>query len=205
MWKWYSSLHLIPPQHFSSYLFFFNFLQNFILFCYKNDYSFHLSHLFWCTLLFMEDTNFVINNIRILIRLNFSEVSQRRHCIADITKNCFVGFVAMFEKEKWICWKIINTYEQRIIKSEVITKVFGFQKLVKHCQQKENPVILKKKNALCVKKNECVVGHLPLRKAGNFAKTIFYFLKAGKIQHMWSWNNRKAVQLWRWRGNTSTL
>ena len=51
----------------------------------------------------MEDTNFVINNIRILIRLNFSEVSQRRHCIADITKNCFVGFVTMFEKEKWIC------------------------------------------------------------------------------------------------------
>ena len=96
----------------------FNFLQNFILFCYKNDYSFHLSHLFWCTLLFMEDTNFVINNIRILIRLNFSEVSQRRHCIADITKNCFVGFVTMFEKEKWICWKIINTCEQRITKSD---------------------------------------------------------------------------------------
>ena len=66
----------------------------------------------------------------------------------------------------------------------MFTKVFGFQKLVKHCQQKENPVILKKKNALFVKKNECVVGHLPLRKAGNFAKTIFYFLKAGKIQHM---------------------
>ena len=40
----------------------------------------------------MEDTNFVILNIRILIRSNFSEVSQGRHCIADITKNCFVGF-----------------------------------------------------------------------------------------------------------------
>ena len=65
----------------------------------------------------------------------------------------------------------------------MFTKVFGFQKLVKHCQQKENPVILKK-NALCVKKNECIVGYLPLGKAGNFAETIFYFLKADKIQHM---------------------
>ena len=36
------------------------------------------------------------------------------------------------------------------------------------------------KYALCVKKNECIVGHLPLGKTGNFAKTIFYFLTADK-------------------------
>ena len=34
--------------------------------------------------------------------------------------------------------------------------------------------------AVCVKKNECIVGHLPLGKTGNFAKTIFYFLRADK-------------------------
>ena len=38
----------------------------------------------------------------------------------------------------------------------------------------------KDKNAVCGKKNECIVGHLPLDKIGNFAKTIFYFLRAGK-------------------------
>ena len=49
----------------------------------------------------MEDTNFVILNIQILIRSNFPEVSQGRHCIADNTKKCFVSFVTKFEKEKW--------------------------------------------------------------------------------------------------------
>ena len=33
----------------------------------------------------------------------------------------------------------------------------------------------KDKYAVCVKKTECIVGHLPLGKTGNFAKTIFYF------------------------------
>ena len=36
----------------------------------------------------------------------------------------------------------------------------------------------KDKYALCVKKKECKVGHLPLGKTGNFAKTIFHFLRA---------------------------
>ena len=38
----------------------------------------------------------------------------------------------------------------------------------------------KDKYAVCVKKNECIVGHLPLGKTGNFAKTIFYLLRANK-------------------------
>ena len=38
----------------------------------------------------------------------------------------------------------------------------------------------KDKYAVCIKKNECIVGHLPLGKTGNFAKTIFYFLRADK-------------------------
>ena len=28
-----------------------------------------------------------------------------------------------------------------------------------------------------------VIGHLPLRKSGKFAKTVFYFLKSGKNNH----------------------
>ena len=36
------------------------------------------------------------------------------------------------------------------------------------------------KYAVCVKKNECIIGHLPIDKTGNFAKTIFYFLRADK-------------------------
>ena len=53
----------------------------------------------------MEDTNFVILNIPLLIRSNFSEVSQGRHCIADITKKRFVGFVTKFGQGKWIWLK----------------------------------------------------------------------------------------------------
>ena len=48
----------------------------------------------------MEETNFVILNIRILIRLDFSEVSHGRHRIADVTKKYFVGFIRKVGKEK---------------------------------------------------------------------------------------------------------
>ena len=34
--------------------------------------------------------------------------------------------------------------------------------------------------AVCVKKNESVVGHLPLGKTDTFAKTISYFFRADK-------------------------
>ena len=34
------------------------------------------------------------------------------------------------------------------------------------------------KYAVCVKKNDHIIGHFPLGKSGNFAKTIFYFLRA---------------------------
>ena len=36
------------------------------------------------------------------------------------------------------------------------------------------------KYAVCVKKNECIVGYLPLGRTGNFVKTKFYFLRADK-------------------------
>ena len=42
----------------------------------------------------------------------------------------------------------------------------------------------KDKYAVCVKKNECIVGHLPLDKTGNFAKTIFYFSRADKCSYV---------------------
>ena len=75
---------------------FFNFLQSLTFFCYRNVYSFHLSHLFRPTSLFMEDRNFVILNIRILIRSTLSDVSQGKHYIADISKKVFC----------WLCHKV---------------------------------------------------------------------------------------------------
>ena len=36
------------------------------------------------------------------------------------------------------------------------------------------------KYAVCVKKNNEIVGHLKLGKDGKFAKTVFYFLRAGE-------------------------
>ena len=44
------------------------------------------------------------------------------------------------------------------------------------------PSNAKDKQTVCVKKNECIVGHLPLGKTGNFPKTIFYFLRAEKCE-----------------------
>lgn len=41
-----------------------------------------------------------------------------------------------------------------------------------------NPV---DKYAVCVKKENKIVGHLPLGKSGKFAKTIFYFLRADEL------------------------
>ena len=37
------------------------------------------------------------------------------------------------------------------------------------------------KYAVCVKKENKIVGHLPLGKSGKFAKTIFYFLRADEL------------------------
>ena len=45
-------------------------------------------------------------------------------------------------------------------------------------KEADNP---KDKCAVCVKKENRIVGHLPLRKSGKFAKTIFYFLKADEL------------------------
>ena len=63
------------------------------------------------------------------------------------------------EKKNCSCWKISNSYERRVTNSD------------------NNP---KDKYAVCVKKNECIVGHLPLGKTGNFAKTIFHLLRVNK-------------------------
>ena len=40
------------------------------------------------------------------------------------------------------------------------------------------PTNVADKYAVCVKKSNIIVGHLPLGKSGRFAKTIFYFLRA---------------------------
>ena len=36
-------------------------------------------------------------------------------------------------------------------------------------------------NVVCVKKENKIVGHLPLGNSGKFAKTIFYFLRADEL------------------------
>ena len=44
-----------------------------------------------------------------------------------------------------------------------------------------NHTTLMDKHAVCVKKENKIVGHLPLGKSGKFAKTIFYFLRADEL------------------------
>ena len=45
----------------------------------------------------------------------------------------------------------------------------------------KEPGNLKDKHAVCVKKENRIVRHLPLGKLGKFAKTIFYFLNADEL------------------------
>ena len=55
--------------------------------------------------LFMEHTNFFIINFLILIRSNFSEVSQEKHCIVYITKKVFCCLCHEVWEGKWIWLK----------------------------------------------------------------------------------------------------
>ena len=63
------------------------------------------------------------------------------------------------------------------------TKAFRHQKLVKFYQLKENQVV--DKFAVCVKKENEIVGHLSLGKDGKFAKAVFCFLRTDEYG---SWN-----------------
>ena len=71
---------------------------------------------------------------------------------------------------------------------ETVSNVKGYQvyqgiwvpKIGETLSTEREPGNSKDKYAVCVKKNEYIVGHLPLGKTGNFAKTIFYFLRADK-------------------------
>ena len=108
----------------------------------------------------MEDTNFIILSIPISIRSNFSEVSQGNHCIADITKKCFVGFVT----------KGYHVYQG-----------IWVPKIGEILSTEREPGNPKDKYAVCVKKNECIVGHLPFGKTG---KKYILLFKRRKIQHM---------------------
>ena len=47
----------------------------------------------------MGEANFVTLIIRILIRSNFSEVSQARYCIADITKSVLLVLSQSLERK----------------------------------------------------------------------------------------------------------
>ena len=57
------------------------------------------------------------------------------------------------------------------------TKVFVNQKLVKFYQLKEKRENLVCKCVVYVKKENEILGYLPLGKDGTFAKTVFYFLR----------------------------
>ena len=100
----------------------------------------------------MEDTNFVILNIQIFLKF----LREGRHCIADITKKCCWFCHKVWERKMNLVEKLltamnkelpivtINTFETvSTVKGYHVYQGFGFQKLVKHYQQKENPVILK--------------------------------------------------------------
>ena len=71
---------------------------------------------------------------------------------------------------------------------ETVSNVMGYRvyqgiwvpKIGETLSTEREPVNPKDKCAICIKKNECIVGRLPLGKTGTFAKTIFYFLRAYK-------------------------
>ena len=85
-------------------------------------------------------------------------------------------------------WEISNSYEQRITNSDnkcfgTVSNLKGYHvyqgirasKIRETLSTEREPGNPKDKYAVCVKKNECIAGHLPLSKTVNFAKTMFYF------------------------------
>ena len=68
------------------------------------------------------------------------------------------------------------------VKGYHVYQGFWVPKIVETLSTKREPSNRKDKYGVCVKKNECLVGHLPLGKTDNFAKTIFYFLRADKYR-----------------------
>ena len=75
----------------------------------------------------------------------------------------------------------INSFETvSNIKGYHVYQGISVPKIGETLSTEKEPSNPKDKYAVCVKKNKCIVGHLPLGKTGNFAKTIFYFLRADK-------------------------
>ena len=113
----------------------------------------------------MEDTNFVILIIRILVRLNFSEVSQGRHCIADIRKKVFFWFCRKVQKGKMdLVGKLVTAMDEELpivtinsfetdfnVKGYHVYQGIWSPKIGEHYQKEENPVILKTNTLLCTK------------------------------------------------------
>ena len=66
------------------------------------------------------------------------------------------------------------------VKGYHVYQVIWVPKIGETLSTEREPGNPKDKKPVCVKKNEYIVGHLPLGKTGNFAKTVFYFLRAGK-------------------------
>ena len=78
----------------------------------------------------------------------------------------------------------------------VVTTNFDVDSFVEKCNEKKNiwtpkigeifePGNLVGKYAVCVKKENEIVGHLPLGKDAKLAKTVFYFLREDEYG---SWN-----------------
>ena len=145
----------------------------------------------------MEDTNFVITNIRILIRLNFLKFLRENIALLTLQRVALLVLSQCLERKSEFVEKLVTPMNEElpmvtINNFETISNVKGYYvykgiwvpKIGETLSTEREPGNPKEKYALCVNKNECIVGHLPQGKIGNFAKTIFYILRADKIQHM---------------------
>ena len=59
-------------------------------------------------------------------------------------------------------------------------------------REPDNPI---DKSAVCVKKENKILGHLPLGKSGKFAKSLFYFLTADELSSCKKVVTEKPVNL----------
>ena len=96
------------------------------------------------------------------------------------------------ERKNGSGWKTSNSYERRITNDdnsfETVSNVKGYHvylgiwvpEIGETLSTEREPGNRKDKYTVCVKENECIVGYLPIGKTGNFAKTIFYFLRTDK-------------------------
>ena len=136
----------------------------------------------------MQDKNFVILNIRIFLKFLEEDIA-----LLTLQKSVLLVLSQVRKGKVNLVEKLVTAMNEELpivtkSSSGTASNIKGYHvyqgilvpKIGETLSTESKPGNPKDKYSACVKKNECLVGHLPLGKTGNFTKAIFYFLIADR-------------------------